>query len=306
MKFIRDRLLGKKNDDASLEVPLELTKRESRESSSFTDIRVSLNRSLSTRAQQLGRRMSCIRSLKPSLCVYCRQLDFSQISQTLDSGTYNPGGIHIGQLQDNPAISKCPLCQILSQACRETCQAAQVPTDPYGQRLQLRAFYLLPYLSEQWRQGKNRPIDHRTADFFVAAVSGQFSMTPSGSDRAMFDDMVSKRGFLVYHDGRNIEDWILNPRLVTTYFDPCVVQNWLRVCSSQHTGCRIAQRPQSTLNLIDCRSQRIVKTDVISPDTELEYVALSYVWGTNVDVSKVTLDGSRLPQPLPSIVKDAI
>ncbi|KAI1275901.1 heterokaryon incompatibility protein-domain-containing protein [Xylaria sp. FL0933] len=131
-------------------------------------------------------------------------------------------------------------------------------------------------------------------------------MAPGSSDRAMFDDMVSKRGFLVYHDGRNIEDRILNPRLVTTYFDPCLVQNWLRVCSSQHTGCRIARRPQSTLNLIDCRNQRVVKTDDISPDIELEYVALSYVWGTSVDVSKVTLDGSRLPQPLPSVVRDAI
>ncbi|KAI0429146.1 heterokaryon incompatibility protein-domain-containing protein [Xylaria sp. FL1042] len=306
MKSIRDRLLGKKNGDASLEVPLELTKRQSHEISSFTDVRVSLNRSLSTRAHQLGRRVSSIRSSSPSLCVSCRQLDLSRAFQTLSNSTYNPSGILLGQLQDNPALSKCPLCQILSQVCRETCLAAQVPVDPYGPRLQLRAFYLLPHISEQWRQGRIRSIEHRTPDFFVAAVSGQFSMAPGGSDRAIFDDMVSKRGFLVYHDDKNPEDRILSPRLLPTYFDPCVVQNWLRVCLSQHTGCRTAQRPQPTLNLIDCRSQEVVKVDNISPDSELDYVALSYVWGTSVDVSKVVLDGSRLPQPLPSVVKDAI
>ncbi|KAI1428889.1 heterokaryon incompatibility protein-domain-containing protein [Xylaria sp. FL1777] len=303
MNFIRNQLLSKKNDNTSLKIPSEL--QESHETSSFTDIRVSVNRSLSTRAHQLRRRVSSIRSSNPSLCVYCRQLDLSRASQTLAASTYNPGGILLGQLQDNPAVSKCPLCQIFSRFCRETCLAAQAPVDPYGPRLQLRAFYLLPHLLEQWHKGKNASIEHRTSDFFVAAVPGQFSMAPGSSDRVLFDEMVSKRGFLVY-DGKDLEDRILSPRLVTTDFDPGVVQNWLRICLSQHNGCRTVQRPQSALNLIDCRSQKVLRTNDIRTDSKLEYVALSYVWGNSVDVSKVALDGCRLPQPLPSVIRDSI
>ncbi|RYC60001.1 hypothetical protein CHU98_g6218 [Xylaria longipes] len=123
----------------------------------------------------------------------------------------------------------------------------------------------------------------------------------------MFDDMVSKRGFLIYHDDKNLKDCILTPRPMTAYFDPCVVRNWLSVCLSLHNCCRIAQRPQSALNLIHCRSQNVLKAaDISTNSAELEYVALSYVWGHSLDVSKVVLNGSRLPQPLPAVMKDTM
>ncbi|KAI1110085.1 heterokaryon incompatibility protein-domain-containing protein [Nemania sp. NC0429] len=311
MEFIRNRLT-RKNGDGSLKVQPEL--------------RPSINRSSSIRAHELGRRVSSIQSSDPSLCVACRQLNLSRAYQTLVTSTYSPGGVLLGQLQDDPAASKCPLCQILSLVCKETCLATRSLS--YGLPLELRAFYLLPHLAAQWVKGGKTFIEDRSSDFFVAAVPSQFSMAPGDSDRAMFDDMVSKRGFLVYRDDRNVEDRMLKPRFITPHFDPCVVQDWLHTCVSQHDGCRLVQRPQPSLNLIDCQSPYVVKAvDILTGSDTMkdrigrdfkngvfttesaelpEYVALSYVWGHGIDVSKVVLNGSKLPEPLPAVVEDAI
>ncbi|KAI0875466.1 heterokaryon incompatibility protein-domain-containing protein [Hypoxylon argillaceum] len=300
MKFIRTRLTSYKKEDVSLEVPSELVKRQSYETtSSFKD---SVSRSLSTRSHQLRRRISSISSPSPSLCTDCRRLDLRRAARTLAERPYDPRGLLLGRLQDDPAASKCPLCQIFSQACKETCRA----TPESGDWLQLRAFHLLPHLPGLWHQGKDTSVERWTPDFFVAAVWSGFSMAAGGSDRAMFDDMASKRGFLVYHDFKNPEDRILSPRLVTPYFDPCIVKNWLHVCLSQHNGCRLARRPQPELNLIDCRSQQVLRSADIRTDSDPEYVALSYVWGNDIDVSKARLHGTWLPYPLPSVIKDAI
>ncbi|KAI0503169.1 heterokaryon incompatibility protein-domain-containing protein [Xylaria bambusicola] len=53
------------------------------------------------------------------------------------------------------------------------------------------------------------------------------------------------------------------------------VQNWLRVCLAQHGRCRNSQKPQSELNLIDCRSQRVLSIAEIGTG-EPDYLALSY------------------------------
>ncbi|KAI0975606.1 heterokaryon incompatibility protein-domain-containing protein [Xylaria arbuscula] len=274
--------------------------RRSQETSSFVSIRKSLSRSISTRALELRRRVSSSSNKQTSsLCICCNRIDLSQVSRALETRRYNSDGIILGELQDDPATTRnCPLCQILSQVCKETCS---------GSPLQLRAFYLLPHLSEQWQKGGNVTFEHRTSDIFVAAVPSKFSMAPGNSDRYIFDDMVSKRGFLMYHDDSKSENYILNPRLIAPHFDPSVVQDWLGICSSLHNSCRVPQRPQSALNLIDCRDRNALKVEEIPTDSaELEYVALSYVWGHSIDVSKVALDGSRLPQSLPAVIKDAI
>ncbi|KAI1123621.1 heterokaryon incompatibility protein-domain-containing protein [Nemania abortiva] len=275
------------------------------ETPSFSNIRKSVRRSLSTRVHQLRRRISSTSadpSAEPtpnpgpnsSLCIYCNRLDFRQVAQALRTtgSVYNPNGIIIGELQDDPATTNCSLCQVLFQACKETCS---------GPPLQLRAFYLSPHLRQDIFK------EHLGSDIFVAAVSSQFSMVRD-ADKAIFDDMVSKRGFLMYHDDNNQEGHILKPHPVTTYFDPCIVQKWLRFCSLRHNGCRnMAQRPQSALKLINCQSQTVLKAaEICTTPAALEYVALSYVWGHSFDVSKVVLDGSRLPQPLPAVIRDAM
>ncbi|KAK5635065.1 hypothetical protein RRF57_010777 [Xylaria bambusicola] len=136
-------------------------------------------------------------------------------------------------------------------------------------------------------------------------------MIPGSSDRALFNDMVSKRGFLVYHQERvPAERRALASRLVSTHFDPCIVQDWLRVCLVQHGGCRISQNFQSELNLIDCRSQRVLSIAEIGTGAEPNYLALSYVWGNSLDVAEPVSEDPRLPRrlpcDLPPVVMDAI
>ncbi|GAW14692.1 hypothetical protein ANO14919_040950 [Xylariales sp. No.14919] len=303
MQFIRRTLSKRRPDDAFRRSRSEL----SQETSPFPDIVEPVNRSIPADAHQSRRRGSSLGSLISPLCATCRQLDLAQAPRTLAYSTYTPGGVLLGHLEDFPAKSKCPLCQLLSQVCRETCVAARRPADPYGPLLQLRAFYLLPHLHEQWYLGRGAPIENQTSDFFVAAIPSQFSMAPGSSDRALFNNMVARRGFLVYHEDKGSADGrALAPRLISAYFNPCIVQNWLRVCFSQHGGCRIAQHPQPALNLIDCRSREVLNTTEVGSNFAPEYVALSYVWGSNLDASESALDGSRLPQDLPLVIEDAI
>lgn len=266
-----------------------------------------VNRALPTTPQQTRRRGSSLKSLLSPLCDICRQLDLGQAHSTLAYRTYCPEGICLGKLQNDPASSKCPLCQAIAQVCRETCLVAQGPADPYGPLLQLRAFHLLPYLHEQWYQGRHMYIDDQSSDFFVAAVPSQFSMVPGSSDRALFNEMVSKRGFLVYNrDADQIQRRTLTTRLMSTHFDPCIAQNWLRICITHHDRCRIPRHPHPELNLIDCRSRQVLNTSKVAPDVELDYVALSYVWGSSMDPSDLSLSTSRLPRDLPSVIEDAI
>ncbi|KAI0426892.1 heterokaryon incompatibility protein-domain-containing protein [Xylaria sp. FL1042] len=59
------------------------------------------------------------------------------------------------------------------------------------------------------------------------------------------------------------------------------------------------------LNLIDCERRRVVNYSTMD-QTDLEYVALSYVWGGNSDVSTSISGGSELPTSLPRVIEDAI
>ncbi|KAI1359868.1 heterokaryon incompatibility protein-domain-containing protein [Xylaria arbuscula] len=304
MEFVSKRFSIKRTCDALRKLQSD----SSQDTSPFPDIAETVSRPLPiTVPQKTRRRGSSLKSLLSPLCDACRQLDLGQAPGRLAYSTYSPDGVLLGKLQNDPTSSKCPLCQVLAQACRETCLAAQGPADPYAPLLQLRAFHLLPYLHEQWYQGRQTHVDNRSSEFFVAAVPSQFSMVPGGSDRALFDDMVSKRGFLVYHqDTDSVQGRNSISRLVSAHFDPCVVQKWLRVCISHHDSCRIPQRSTPVLNLIDCRSRKLISTAEMAPNTELRYVALSYVWGNSLDVSGIVLDACRLPSDLPSVINDAI
>ncbi|KAI3325818.1 heterokaryon incompatibility protein-domain-containing protein [Xylariaceae sp. AK1471] len=303
MAFIRNLLLRKKDEDSS--DGLQLPSSES----TIRNVEQFVTRSLSTRARRLTRQVSSIRT---GLCASCRNLDFGHISQTLNNPR-NPDGLFLGWLSDNLIASKCPLCQILTQACIETCHVthdvlehSQVSPRPLGSKLQLRAFQLLPHLPGPQYQKSSSKSESCNSDYFIAAVPNHFPLIPGGPNEAMIKDMVSKRGFLVYHDNRASEDRLLTPRLVSTSFDPVIVQGWLQDCRNYHTGCHFERRPDPSLNLIDCRNHRILSVSDINSDSEPEYVALSYVWGNCTDVSKVMLEGHTLPSTLPSVVKDSI
>ncbi|KAI0444698.1 heterokaryon incompatibility protein-domain-containing protein [Xylaria telfairii] len=312
MGFIRDRLLAKKyenNQDDLLPLP----------PSSLTHnhtVQLTVS-SLSIRARSLSRRILSIRRPSNLLCDFCRNLDFQQIPQAL-STPLHPDGLFLGSLSDTILENNCPLCRILAQVCIETCQVTCSSDELLNQRpwsepkLQLRAFELLPYLPGQQGTRYYSRRGPSNSDFFVAAVPDHFSLIPGGANEAMIENMLSKRGYLVYQDQEISKGKKLIPRLVSTKFQPDVVLKWLKVCLShhdacrpQHSACQANQYFESSLNLIDCQDRRIINALDVGSDSRVLYVALSYVWGGRADVS-TALDRHALPATLSPVVEDSI
>jgi hypothetical protein len=88
-----------------------------------------------------------------------------------------------------------------------------------------------------------------------------------------------------------------------------IPKHWLSLCSKLHsrTSCK---KGSSTgpLKLIDCNTRYIV--DCISEAPPLNYVALSYLWGSQDGVQRRGLEDSRmtskLPDDVPKTREDAI
>ncbi|KAH8165698.1 hypothetical protein CIB48_g2509, partial [Xylaria polymorpha] len=139
-----------------------------------------------------------------------------------------------------------------------------------------------------------------------------FSLIPSGANEAIIENMLSKRGYLVYQDQEISKGKKLIPRLVSTKFQPDVVLKWLKVCLSHHDACRprhircqANEYLESSLNLIDCRDRRIINALDAGSDSRALYVALSYVWGDRADVLTAP-DRHALPAKLSPVVEDSI
>ncbi|KAF1812913.1 HET-domain-containing protein [Eremomyces bilateralis CBS 781.70] len=78
---------------------------------------------------------------------------------------------------------------------------------------------------------------------------------------------------------------------------------WLNFCRKHHTQlCSIsAGDPVQGFQLIDCNSDN----RIITATRNMEYIALSYVWGPNASVDAVK-NGTLIRNRLPQTVRDAI
>ncbi|KAI0857185.1 heterokaryon incompatibility protein-domain-containing protein [Xylaria cubensis] len=306
MGFIRDRLLRKEvgNDRDNLlpQPPYKVINNHDGQGTAS---------SLSLRARSLSHRISLIRRPSNPLCVFCRKLDFQQISHAL-SAPLHPDGVFLGWLPDSILENNCPLCCILAQVCHETCKVAdsskRLPNPRPESSLQLRAFELLPYLPGQHDYRYSSKMGLSRSDFFVAAVPDNFSLIPGGPNEAMIENMLSKRGYLIYQDEATSRGKNLVPRLISPTFEPGVVLNWLNMCMNHHDTCNECQANKyldSSLNLIDCRDRRIVSALDVTSNSRPLYVALSYVWGNRADISTMS-DRNTLPATLSAVVEDSI
>ncbi|KAI1751519.1 heterokaryon incompatibility protein-domain-containing protein [Xylaria castorea] len=271
--------------------------------------------SLSLRARSLSRQISLIRRPSDPLCAFCRNLNFQQIPQALNTPLH-PDGLFLGWLSDNILENNCPLCRILAQVCIEMCEVAHSLKELRNPRaestLQLRAFELLSYLPGQQDHRYSSKMGLSRSDLFVAAVPEDFSLIPGSPNEAMIESMLSKRGYLVYQDEEISSGKSLIPRLIAPIFEPDIVLNWLNMCVSHHdacmprrNGCQVNEHLESSLNLIDCQGRRIVSALDAGFNSRPLYVALSYVWGNYADVSTVP-DRHTLPTTLSSVVEDSI
>ncbi|KAI1821141.1 heterokaryon incompatibility protein-domain-containing protein [Xylaria intraflava] len=275
--------------------------------------------SISAQAQWLYQKIS---STLPSylLCGSCRKLRVHRAFSQEFKGVSSSHGIVLGTLQDAWRVdSKCILCHILFKTTHGTSvdpliskTMRQVTPDNLEAQssLQLRAFPLLPYLGEMQHQDGVRGLRNEVSEYFLAVVPDISTAVSTAVYEKALRDQVIERGYLICHQLSACPLFV--PRVVSCLFEPDVVKDWLSCCQTHHMLCLLDRYPStlhdisSTLNLIDCQSRRIVSCDTLEQPTELEYVALSYVWGTKNDAPTITSIQPELPDCLPRVIEDAI
>jgi Heterokaryon incompatibility protein (HET) len=81
-----------------------------------------------------------------------------------------------------------------------------------------------------------------------------------------------------------------------------LIRKWLRNCETKHSSCQPSKAQAAlSIQLIDCRTRRIVQAD-----TQSRYVALSYVWGPSKADSAESKPLSQLPHNLPRTIEDTV
>jgi hypothetical protein len=136
---------------------------------------------------------------------------------------------------------------------------------------------------------------------------------------SLWDDRDEVSGAVIsVENGPSLELPVLDVRrLCADSFAFAMIKNWIEQCLDEHTLCRIfpkgvteSKLPSNMeLKAIDCTTKGIIDAP---PDCD--YVALSYVWGSDVDISERSLVGTSsqmastkgLPHTLPRSIEDAL
>ncbi|KAI0976649.1 heterokaryon incompatibility protein-domain-containing protein [Xylaria arbuscula] len=293
--------------------------REDRSSSTLFKLIQILSLLVSRPIQWLYQRISST-PLTYSLCDSCLKLRIQLAFSHEFKGLTSSHGIVLGILQNDWRSNKeCVLCRSLSQTTYGTSidtllseAKRQVRLDGKGSQLsfQLRAFPLLPHLGGVKCQNRALGLRNEVSEYFLAAVPQTYSSCIDGVYEKALRDQVTERGYLVCHQSSSRP--LFTPRLISSLFDPSVVEDWLSCCQVHHMHClrdryspRLHRIP-SHLNLIDCESRRIVRSSTSDQQTELEYVALSYIWSKTSNTSTFLNECSKLPVCLPRAIEDAI
>ncbi|OTB00637.1 hypothetical protein M426DRAFT_15230 [Hypoxylon sp. CI-4A] len=264
---------------------------ESNTSSSLLSVRESLSRSLSTRAQRLRRRTSSTTKPDNHLCKSC----YFHIQNYLIIGFKGSNGKYglidaISYSGNRDAM--CTLCQIFSQV---------LPSPNHG--IELHAVPFLPHLyingDPEFVYASSYP--SRLPNRFLDALPSPSDPIRESKLVETLHKMISTQGLLFCFQGESPQKQLVMPRLVPPHFDSAVVKEWLQCCRTHHDKCRFTRSSQSTLNLIDCTTRKVISF-LSAPG----YIALSYVWGKNEDAAKFARGGSTLSQPLPNVVEDAL
>ncbi|KAI1423231.1 heterokaryon incompatibility protein-domain-containing protein [Xylaria sp. FL1777] len=289
--------------------------------SSSTLLRVAriLSFSITTQTQWLYQRILSTRWAH-FLCDSCLKLRIQLAFSQEFRGLQSLHGIVLGTLQSGWRVDeKCVLCQIVSKTTHGTSidallsEATREATlnDMKSQlSFQLRAFPLLPHLGGPECQNRAAGLRNEVSEYFLAAVPDPSSAFSHGVYEKALRDQVAERGYLVCHQSSTRPLFV--PRVVSCLFDPSVVEGWLNCCQIHHMCCLLDRYPSRLhcitpkLNLIDCESRRVVNCTTLDQYMELEYVALSYIWGRSSDASPIIKEFSDLPDLLPRVIEDAI
>jgi hypothetical protein len=241
------------------------------------------------------------------LCSSCSKIDFKSIF-ALSSKKVGRHGIALTETRTD-IQSGCDLCSLVASMA----SLKVIPTS--GSFIIPFAGYHLRALDSLWplRLERTDELVAMNPGIVVAVVQGKGVSEFSKPER--LKEAIS-RGFIVpitQHSSlepSNICPFSYRARTVSrTEVDFTRICSWLRECqeskSDPHHRCKSQPRRITfSARVIDCETREIVP---LTPD--LEYLALSYVWGNNpndAEVDQTAQSDFRLPNPAPQTIEDAM
>ena len=239
------------------------------------------------------------------LCSSCSSIDFNA-AFALSSTEVGRYGRALTMTRTDISVG-CDLCSLVPSMTL----SKSVPTSKSVGNLEvgyhLRAFDSLWALSIR-RTGSRVA---KSPSIVVAVVEE----TSRQSLRVRLKEAFS-RGFVVplvqgsSWETSKIDPFYYRARTVShTEVDFTLVSSWLRECQEAqlHSHHRCKSQPRRTTfssRVIDCETREILPLT-----SDLEYLALSYVWGNNVKAAEddqTVLSNPCLPKPAPRTIEDAM
>jgi hypothetical protein len=191
------------------------------------------------------------------------------------------------RFKDKPE-NECPLCQMLffSRLKPQNEAEAQIGDE-------IRAFSFI-----SWYEGVKKSFIIPDPGISLCVVPRSLGF---GQPAERMAAHFREHGHAFCYDPLSTEFNILFPRFMKQKFDPALVQTWLESCRKNHKSCSPYSQHVYGLKLIDCRTYYLLPA---SP--ELQYVALSYVWGQG-NAAKIEKGTSKiLASTLSPVISDAI
>lgn len=225
------------------------------------------------------------------LCQECRDLDLQKAMSYLKVVCRYQYGLlvaDVGNRFKEKPENECPLCQMLFSSRLKPQNGAETQIGD-----EIRAF---SFISGYEGVKKAFIIPDPGLSLCVVPRSLGFGQ-PAERMTAHFRN----HGHSFCYDPRSTEFNILFPRSMKQKFDPALAKTWLEFCRKNHKSCSPRSKHVYGLKLIDCKTYSLVP---VSP--ELQYVALSYVWGQG-NAAQVEKGTSKiLASTLSPVVSDAI
>ncbi|KAJ4300862.1 hypothetical protein N0V90_002950 [Kalmusia sp. IMI 367209] len=200
------------------------------------------------------------------LCKDCQQIDFQKV---LDADVLSlqeeMNGILLADLgtrcNDLAPTTECPLCHLFFQS-RLT---SKDPSPNY----QLRIYSYL-------KTSRAITFD-RCREWHLAKDIPCLGVVPIEARGETFRLEASSAGHIFCSKEDPQDDLLFKPRVLGQNADLSQVKDWLNFCASHHPLCQNRESRVTGLKLLDCET-----FDVVPAPANASYVALSYVWGTEV------------------------
>jgi hypothetical protein len=216
---------------------------------------------------------------KPRLCSRCRKLKLEELFNDYPLPAFWPSQrrADLGQLEGNDYDPRCASCQLF----RSNIGDGGFPQDSY---------YLHKVPWENMDGTQHRLIDYGepTQQRAVFYVSSEWEAAHDPTISYLVRDSVDGSPQRVCQRGDQI--------------DFSLVNSWITQCLEKHTMCKSARIMPSTLSLmaINCDTGTVEAID-----HDVEYAALSYVWGRQEE-AKMSASPNRSARGAPKVILDAM